>query len=199
MSIDVKTLFLLTIDVEAVLGLLLLFVWIQNPTIRAVAWWGCAHLLRALSVAIYGMYGEVPDVVSLDLADAILFCSYGVTWTGARVFDDRKPLPGSLIAGATVWLLVSQLTPLAAAPAARGFLSAAILATFIWLTAYEFWRGRSERLVSRWPAILIMFAHGAIFLLRTPLSAALVGMPGDQSYASAWLTVISTEALLATI
>jgi hypothetical protein len=138
-------------------------------------------------------------VVSIDLADAILFCSYAVTWTGARVFDGRKPLPGSLIAGATVWLLLSQLTPLSSVPAARNFLSAAIIATFIWLTAYEFWHGRSERLVSRWPAIFIMFAHGAMFLLRTPLSAMLVGTPGDQSYASAWLTVISIEALLATI
>lgn len=199
MSIDVKTLFLLTIDVEAVLGLLLLFVWIQNTTIRAVAWWGSAHLLRALSVALYGMYGSVPDLVSIDLADAILFCSYGVTWTGARVFDGRKPLPGSLVAGATLWLLASQLPGLASASEIRTLLSAVIIASFTWLTAYEFWRGRGERLVSRWPAIFIMFAHGSVFLLRTPLSAALAGMPSDPAFASALLTVISTEALLATI
>ena len=47
MGLDVNTLFLVTIYVEAMLGLLLLFAWIQNSGIHAVAWWGCAHLLRA--------------------------------------------------------------------------------------------------------------------------------------------------------
>src|SRR4051794_4049625 len=86
MSIDVKTLFMLTVDVEAMLGLLLLFAWIQNTTINAVAWWACAHLLRATSIALYGLYGTVSDAISLDLANAILFASFGVTWNGARVF-----------------------------------------------------------------------------------------------------------------
>ena len=57
MGLDVNTLFLVTIYVEAMLGLLLLFAWIQNSSIHAVAWWGCAHLLRAASVVLFGMYG----------------------------------------------------------------------------------------------------------------------------------------------
>jgi len=46
MNLDVNTLFLVTIYVEAILGLLLLFAWVQNTAITAVAWWGFAHLLR---------------------------------------------------------------------------------------------------------------------------------------------------------
>jgi diguanylate cyclase (GGDEF)-like protein len=199
MSIDLRTLLLLTIEVEVVLGLLLLFVWIQNSAIRAVAWWGSAHLLRASSIALYGMYGTVSDLVSINLGDAILFCSYAVTWTGARVFDGRAPRPGSLFVGATVWLLATQLTGTLTAPESRALLSATIISAFMCLTAYEFWHGRSEPLVSRWPAVFIMFAHGAVFLLRTPLSAMLHWTPADHAYDSAWLTVISTEALLATI
>ncbi len=38
MGLDVNTLFLVTIYVEAMLGLLLLFAWIQNANIHAVAW-----------------------------------------------------------------------------------------------------------------------------------------------------------------
>ena len=38
MGLDVNTLFLVTIYVEAMLGLLLLFAWIQNSGIHAVAW-----------------------------------------------------------------------------------------------------------------------------------------------------------------
>ena len=51
MNLDVNTLFVVTIYVEAILGLLLLFAWMQNTAITAVAWWGFADLLRAASVA----------------------------------------------------------------------------------------------------------------------------------------------------
>src|ERR1700693_4167391 len=145
MSIDFKTLFLLTLDVEAMLGILLLFSWTQSTAVRAVAWWGCAHLLRSLSIGLYGMDGALPDLITITIADVILFGSYAVTWTGARIFDGRGARPGSLITGATVWLLASQFSEFAQASALRASLSAAIIATFMWLTAHEFWRGRRAR------------------------------------------------------
>jgi diguanylate cyclase (GGDEF)-like protein len=199
MAIDLKTLFFLTVHIEAMLGLLLLLVWVQGRATPAIAWWGFAHLLRSSSIALYGMYGTVLNLVSIGVADGILFSSYAVTWTGARIFDGRKPLPGSLLTGATVWLLACQLPAFAEASDMRSMLSAGIIATFMWLTAYELWRGRADGLVSRWPAVFIFFSMGAIFLLRTPLSEILPWYTGDGAGTSAWLTVISTEALLATI
>jgi len=198
MPLDVKTLFLLTVDVEAMLGLLLLFVWVQNTAVTALAWWGCAHLLRTVSIGLYGMYGSVPELLSLDLANALLFVSYGFAWSGARVFDGREARPGWLITGATVWMLACQIPQLTQIPQLRALLSGGIIAAFLWLAAFEFWRGRNERLMSRWPAIFILFAHGAIFLLRTPISLLLTA-PDDPALGSAWMTVISTEELLATI
>jgi diguanylate cyclase (GGDEF)-like protein len=144
------------------------------------------------------MYGALPDVITITVADVILFSSYAVTWTGARIFDARLPRPGSLITGATLWLLACQFSEFSQASALRTSLSAAIIATFMWLTAYEFWRGRAE-LVSRWPAIFILFANGAVFLLRSPMITQLAWPTGEHVFASAWLTVISTESLLATI
>ncbi len=55
MNLDVNTLFMVTIYVEAILGLLLLFAWAQNTQIYAVAWWGFAHLIRAGSIVLFGM------------------------------------------------------------------------------------------------------------------------------------------------
>ena len=82
---------------------------------------------------------------------------------------------------------------------AKVLLSSGIITAYTWATAYEFWRGRSEPLVSRWPAIFMLFAHGALFLLRTPLSQALPWSPTIQVFDSVWLTVLSFEALLFTI
>ena len=177
MNLDVNTLFMVTIYVEAILGLLLLFAWVQNTQIYAVAWWGFAHLIRAGSVVLFGMYGSVPDLITIDLANALLFTAFAVTWTGARVFDGRPVEPVYLVTGAVLWLLVCRLPVLAdAVDDCASLIASGIITAYTWLTAYEFWRGRSEPLVSRWPAIFMLFAHGALFLLRTPLGrrAALV-------------------------
>jgi diguanylate cyclase (GGDEF)-like protein len=199
MDLDVNTLFMVTIYVESILGLLLLFVWVQNTAITAVAWWGFAHLIRASSVVLFGMYGSVPDLVSIDLANALLFTSFAVIWTGARLFDGKPVEPVYLVTGAVLWLLVCRLPGVAESVEVRVFVTSGIITVYTWLTAYEFWRGRSEALVSRWPAIFMLFAHGALFLLRTPLISALPFTPNNEVYGSVWLTVISFEALLFTI
>ena len=199
MSFELNTVFLLTIDVEAILGLLLLLVWVQSTRVHAVAWWASAHLMRAVSVMLYGLYGSVPDLLSIDLPNVLLFSSFGVTWNGARVFNGREALPGSLIAGAGLWLLASQWPGFEPGSEVRGQLSALIIATYTWLTAHEFWRGRNEPLVSRWPAIVLFFTHGAMFLLRTPLNSLLHGKDSDGLLSSAWLSVLSLEAFLMTI
>jgi diguanylate cyclase (GGDEF)-like protein len=200
MNLDVNTLFLVTIYVEAILGLLLLFAWVQNTSIHAVAWWGFADLLRAASIALFGTYGTAPDLISIDLANAMLFTAFALTWTGARVFDHRRPLPILLFAGAAVWLVVGRLPSVASSWEMRALLSSGIVTTYTWATAYEFWRGRSEPLVSRWPAIFMLFAHGALYLLRTPFGAMQSAPPASSTvYQSVWLTVLSFEALLFTI
>jgi diguanylate cyclase (GGDEF)-like protein len=200
MNLDVNTLFLVTIYVEAILGLLLLFVWVQNTKIYAVAWWGFADLLRAASVVLFGMYGTVSDLISIDLANVILFTAFAFTWTGARVFDHRKPQPILLFGGAILWLVLCRIPAIANSWDLRVLLSSGIITAYIWAAAYEFWRGRAEPLVSRWPVIFMLFAHGALYLLRTPFGAMLPWQPAsNEMFESVWLTVLSFEALLFTI
>src|SRR5579872_4889060 len=199
MTLDVNTLFLVTIYVEVILGLLLLFVWVQNTAITAVAWWGFAHLLRAASVVLFGMYGSAPDVITIDLANVLLFTAFALTWTGARVFDHLRPQPILMFGGAALWLVVCRLPAVQASFGVRVLLSSGIITAYTWATAYEFWRGRGEPLVSRWPAIFMLFAHGSLFLLRTPLAGMLPWLPTGQVVESVWLIVMTFEALLFTI
>src|SRR3569833_972008 len=155
MNLDVNTLFQVTVFVEAILGLLLLFAWAQNMAIRAVAWWGFAHLIRASSIVLFGLYGSAPDVLTIDVANALLFTAFAVTWTGARVFDGRPVEPVYLVTGAVLWLLLCRLPVLANAIDLRALIASGIITAYSLLTAFEFWRSRSELLVSRWPAIFM--------------------------------------------
>jgi hypothetical protein len=176
MTLDVHTLFLVTIYVEAILGLLLLFVWAQNMALRAVCWWGFAHMVRLVSIGLFSMYGAVPNLISIDLANALLFTAFAVTWTGARVFDGRPVEPVYLVTGRCSLAPDCRLPILAEDVNLRALIASGIITGYTWLTAYEFWLGRDEPLVSRWPAIILLFTHGALFLLRTPA----VAEPGQR-------------------
>jgi diguanylate cyclase (GGDEF)-like protein len=164
-----------------------------------VAWWGFAHLLRAASVTSFGLYGSVSDLISIDFANAILFTSFAVTWTGARLFDHRKPQYMLLLAGAALWLVACRIPGFTDSLDLRVLLSSSIITAYTWAAAFEFWRGRGEPLVSRWPAIFMLFAHGALYLLRTPLGDLLPWLPrSNPLLESVWLSALSFEALLFT-
>ena len=116
------------------------------------------------------------------------------------MFDHRRPQPILLFGGAVLWLIASRIPAVADSFNLRVLLSSGIITAYTWATAYEFWRGRSEPLVSRWPAIFMLFAHGALYLLRTPLGALLPWSATNNAvFESVWLTVLSFEALLFTI
>jgi diguanylate cyclase (GGDEF)-like protein len=198
MDLDVNTLFQVTMHIEIMLGLLLFFAWAQNFSKRALAWWGSAHLMRAVSIMLLGMHGSVPASMSIDIANAILFASFALTWSGARVFDRRPPEPAYALVGVAAWLLVCRAPVLSDMTELRSLVGSGIVTAYLWLAAFEFWRGRAEALVSRWPAIFILFAHGALFLLRSPLGG-LQGLADKNLAMSGWLQLLSLEALLFTV
>lgn len=87
---NVHTLFLVTIYVEAILSLLLLFVWAQNMALRAVCWWGFAYLIQLASIWLFGRYGAVPDLVSIDLANALLFTAFAAGEESSAVLTETS-------------------------------------------------------------------------------------------------------------
>jgi hypothetical protein len=197
---DISALFTVSVYVEAMLGLLMLHTWVQKLEIKAVAWWGGAHLLRAGSIALFGMLGRLPDVITVDVANALLLTSFAVTWAGARLFGGRKIHFVGILAGAVIWLIASRIPEIAGSVALGAMLSSAIIAVYVWLAAAELWCINEDQLISRLPAFFMLFAQGALFLMRTPLG---VLMPHDADteplFGSVWLTVLSFQALLFTI
>jgi diguanylate cyclase (GGDEF)-like protein len=197
---EVSSLFSISIYIESMLGLLLLYMWAQNFEIRAVAWWGSAHLLRAGSISLFGLYGQVHDLITIDLANVILLTSFAATWTGTRLYAGRKMSLPLLFAGGIVWLLANRFSVVEHSIEGRSLLSAFIIAGYTWAAAAELWHCPNCQSVSRLPAIFLLFAHGSLFLLRTPLVMMMPRPEGtERVFGSIWLTVLSSEALLFTI
>jgi diguanylate cyclase (GGDEF)-like protein len=197
MKLDVNTLFTVTILVMALLGLLLILVWLQNRGMRALAWWGAAYLVGGMSVWLLGERGSVSDLMSIDLANALLFVACGLTWSGARLFDGRGIKPVAMMVGTFMWVGACQIPAFMASMDARVILSSLIISGYTMVIAFEFWRGRAEPLGSRWPAIVVLGAHSVLFLLRVPfaLASPLEGT-SVSLWNNGWFAIIALESLL---
>jgi len=194
--LDVPTLFIVSIFVTTILGLFLLFAWVQDRSIRALAWWGVAYLIGGLSVALFSVQDSLSDPLSVAIANALLFVACGVIWSGARLFHGREVLPYAMFAGALVWLFCMMVPGFAASPTARIIVSSLTISTYTLLTAFELWCGRKEPLISRWPAMIVLFLHTVVFLTPIPI---IVLLPPDHRYSaflSGWFAIFALETLL---
>jgi diguanylate cyclase (GGDEF)-like protein len=197
MMLDVNTLYTVTILVMALLGLLLILVWLQNRGMRALAWWGAAYLVGGMSVWLLGSHGSLSDLLSIDLANALLFVACGLTWSGARLFDGRGIKPVAMLIGTFMWVGACQIPSFMASLDARVILSSVIISGYTMVIAFEFWRGRAEPLGSRWPAIVVLSAHSVLFLLRVPFALASTLDGSNVSlWNSGWFAIIALESLL---
>jgi len=197
MILDVNTLFIVTITVMGMLGILLIGVWLQNRGMRALAWWGAAYLVGGMSVWLLGARGSISDLLSIDIANALLFVACGLTWSGARLFDGRGVKPVAMFIGTFMWVGACQIPAFMASMDARVILSSLIISGYTMVVAFEFWRGRAEPLGSRWPAILVLGAHAFLFMLRIPL-ALTTSLDGSSVtlWESGWFAIIGLESLL---
>jgi diguanylate cyclase (GGDEF)-like protein len=195
MSLDVPTLFIISTCVTAILGLFLLFAWIQDRSVRALAWWGAAYLVGGLAAALWSMHEVVSRALTVDVVYALLFLACGIIWTGARLFHHRPTRPAAMFAGAILWLIACQSPIVHESGTARIMLGSLVIASYTLLTAYELWRERGEHLFSRWPAILVLTLHGVVFLLPIPLILFLPDHTG-LAFASGWVPTLALETLL---
>jgi diguanylate cyclase (GGDEF)-like protein len=188
--LDVPTLTFVAICVAALLGLLLIFAWLQQRNVRALAWWGSAYLLGSASLALWGAPAPVYQLPT-EIAQALTFVACGMIWNGVRLFHGRRLLPIAAFAGAIVWLVLCQLPLLPQGSHERIALGAVVVATYTFFIAFELRRERRKSLYSRTAALVVPSVHAAIFLLPLGMQAFL-----PMAYAEGWLAVFALETML---
>jgi diguanylate cyclase (GGDEF)-like protein len=196
MLLDVPTLFIVSVFVTTILGLFLLFAWVQDRSIRALAWWGAAYLIGGISVAIYTVQDSLSAALSMAIGNALLFVACGVIWSGARLFHGREVRPIGMFAGAMVWLVALTVPGFAASATGKIVLSSVAISAYTIMTALEIWGGRRERLLSRWPAFAVLVLQAIVFLSPIPI-VLLAPSDGTLSeFAGAWFGIFALETLL---
>jgi diguanylate cyclase (GGDEF)-like protein len=195
MSLDAPTLFVIAVFVCAVAGLLLLLSWLQNRNVRGLALWASALIIGAIGVALIAARGDISNVWSIVIANAILAAAYGMIWAGVRNFDGRATSIPLVLAGAVIWLVACRIEAFFTSPLARTALMSVIVVSYSLLSAWELWRGRREGLVFRLPVILLLLVHAAFFVVRIPLAGMLPLPMESEDIRTGWWTFTIFEAV----
>jgi diguanylate cyclase (GGDEF)-like protein len=193
LALDMPTLGFVAVCIAAMLGLFLIFAWLQQPSVRALAWWGSAYLIGASSMASWSVprpLFELPTAVPA----ALIFVACGMMWNGVRLFHARPLLPVAAFGGAIAWLILCQFPALSAGSNARIALGAVVVAGYTFFIAFELRRERRKSLYSRTAAIVVPCLHAAIFLTPLAMRAFL-----PHGLAAGWLTLFALETIIYTV
>ncbi len=194
-SLDIGTLFVIAACVTSLLGVFLLYAYMQDR-IAALAWWGAAYLLGATSGAIWRFDDRISPPLPAESATVLLFVAVGMIWSAARVFHGRAVSWSGMLFGAGVWLAACSAPAFVHSPAWRVVLSSVIVASYAFLTATELWRERRKPLIRRWPAIFVPMLHGAVFLFPMALARLSLDLDAGNAYAGGWVAVFAIEVVL---
>ena len=188
-TLDVQTLSFVAVCVVTLLGLCLIFAWLQQRDARALAWWGTAYLVGATSMVLWSAPNPAVALPN-ELPAALIFVACGMIWNGVRLFHGRPILPMVIFAGAFAWLVFCQI-PALSTGIGHLALGASVVGVYTFFIAFEFWRERRHALYS-WPvAIVVSVLHAGIFVIPITLRTFLPVLFADN-----WLTVFALESII---
>ncbi|MBQ0823140.1 GGDEF domain-containing protein [Microvirga sp. HBU67558] len=184
MVLDPATLTVAFVLLSAVLGTLLLFSWVLNRRVRALAWWGSAFWLIAVGIGSANLAHGQPAYAILLVANALALLCYGVLYTGCRVFNGRPMSATALIAGVAIWTAAFPFIY-----SSHGFrLIVASLITFAYSTfsAWELGRHAARPLASSRVSVVLLLALAVFNLSRGMLGIGLTSVSWIDTFASRW-------------
>ncbi|MFX8219197.1 hypothetical protein ABTL11_20625, partial [Acinetobacter baumannii] len=71
-------------------GTLLLVAGRESQGSRSLSLWGAAHLIGAIGSVGIALRDQVPDLLSIGLANVLVQAAYGLIWSGVRSFEGRS-------------------------------------------------------------------------------------------------------------
>ena len=196
MQLDLPTLMVAGSFVAATSGVFLFFAWLQNREAHAALWWAAGNLVLATGVPLLASPGAAFGVPSVVLAIALLNISPALIWAAARSANNQTPDPIVIATGAVVWLVAFAIPIVRLSIDGQMSLNLAVMAIYLYAAAFEFWRGRTERLQARWPLIVLLVLHGLFFTVGA-VEAYLGDLPATSSPSlRSWNGLILFETLV---
>lgn len=196
MYIDLPTMMIAGSFIAASSGVFLLLAWFQTRESRAMLWWAAADLTLAASVPLMIGGGQELGSPAQLFAVSLLNLSPALIWAAARSANSQTADRGVIGAGVALWLVALLLPHVRGSYEAQAFVNLAVVAAYLCAAAGEFWKGRAERLGSRWPLIVLLSTHGLVFAIGA-FQALAGNLPTSASvFTSTWFGFLLFETLL---
>jgi diguanylate cyclase (GGDEF)-like protein len=186
MPIDSFTVVLFGLLIKLLLGGMFVVFWFKNSAL-CFAWWSATLLLGSITSLLYLVRGLNPDFLAVGIGNACMIAGLGCCWQGARAFDGRRPFWSPVLVAPALWIAVCLTPGFIHNTSARVVMSSLLIAPALAMSAVEFWRGRAERLPSRWPVIVIFGSFASTFAIRIPLVGVLPFPFGSVPTEPGWL------------
>ena len=162
MALDLPTLMVMQSFALAAAGVVLLFAWLQNRTISALALSGCANVIAAAGILSLMLGVALHQPLWSVLGGCLLPLQSGLIWKAARNIDSK---PAPLVFALLGPIVVGLAGGLPHVPG--GTLSLAVGATYSLAIAATLWDSRQEKLNARWPLIILSAVHSAALWVGT--------------------------------
>ncbi len=198
MILDMPTISLVSLSATTILGLLLCFMWWRERSGPLIGWWGVAQLVMASGLAFANAATFINDASLSAFAQSLMVLSAAVIWMALREFEGRSLNP-LLVAVWPCGFIIAAATDLAETFDQRLILASSLLGILYLLAATELIRRQGERLISRWPAIVLLAVMGLGYLAWMPLTLTMPVHAVGQFYSSTWLPAVILIALLGRI
>ncbi len=199
-AIDVQTLLIVSTLVLVVIGVFFLISWRQDRTDRALLHWATAYLITAPATVLIVMRGQIPEWISLVLANAVVIFAYGLNYSGALAFDGITRGRRYAVGGAVLWLALCLLPEFRNDFSARVFVVAATTAIYTGAAARVIWNGRGKNpLPSRTLGAASLALMSSLQVARAVLSLTMPVSAQFSSINNSWMAAVATLMLIQTV
>lgn len=201
MQLDSLTILIGACVLLGLLALVFVGAWVRQRKNTWLLWFGLPLLAAAVGTLSFTRPGWDANTPAIMFGNGLRIIAIGAYWQGCRVFERRSLKLWPVVAALVLWLGLCLQPDFIAAKALRVALTSTLAAGFTTGAAFELWRGRSERLASRWPLIAVFASFAVGMALRAVFSPIVPfpmgGAPDDPSWFGVLVVFIFGHAMLA--
>lgn len=194
MSLDPTTLGVAFLMISAVLGALLLFSWLLNRNVHALAWWGTAFCLVPFGMGLASLGLQPTGPLMVLVSNALMALVYGILYAGCRAFNGRSRTILASLPGLAAWILF--FPAIQERFEARLVVASVISGAYVSLSAWELWRNARQHLVSQGVAIFLLLVLAAFHVVRGMLAFTSTGIEWIDVLAMRWSSNMALFLLL---
>lgn len=179
MQLDLFTIVLMLMAICFLVGTGIFISWLQTRSEPGLLFWSISLLLRVPTFSLYMLRGQIPDRMSIDLANTFLLAAAGVGWAATRLYTKREVNLFIAALPAITWVFVCQVPWIYDDIDKRVFIISTFTMVYSIAIAVDFWRdaavGRGLR-----RSLAVLFLINATMHGTRGFVVATQGVPEDM-------------------